>query len=510
MSEFHTRGVIPVDSHAYVHRDFENTLAREIAKKNWVLLLGPRQHGKSSCLLRLKLKIREEGIACARVDLQSMGVQSDYPSLLRNISKLAAREYGTVLDGQPVDVDDLEAWLELCAPKTGRVILFIDEAAAIRSDFRNIFYSQLRSIANGGSDGRTIASRLVCVFSGTFVPQLLVEDSNNSPFNVCTFIYTDDLTFDQACALFSTVITPVDVELVKNVYDLVGGQPYLLQRIFEDLSQVTTEQRLAEFANVAAQLKRGDDDGHATNLFKQVLNSAPLTAVLSKILADGFVSDAPADLDLQFIVTIGIAAKNAAQVKFRNALYREIALLSPQFSLGNAQHGLGVERARMFTRDVSAFVFIPNMNLREVVWCAYNSGVNSYVSGDFRLALVAFGSALEGILIAWLSHIKPADLAVAVQSAKSAAAGHKSSFKNFEIETDPATWNLVNMIRVTRQSIAGRQINEPNDALREWRNLVHPKLILNNYYENSLLEPEARQANAMLDVVLRDIGANML
>jgi hypothetical protein len=507
MSEFHTKGAVPIDSPAYVERTFENELFKEITRRHWVLLLGPRQHGKSSSLVRLKRRVRDEGMACARVDLQSIADQPEYAVFLKAFATQAAREYGHQITDQPTDPNDLEAWLTLCAPKDGRIVLFIDEAAAIRPEFRNTFYSQLRSIANGGSEGRTVTDRLVCVFSGSFVPQLLVQDSNNSPFNVCTFVYTNDLTLEQAESLFATVITEPAPDLVKIIFELVGGQPYLLQTIFDDLSQVPEDQRATEFLSLAMALKQGNDDGHTSNLFRSVLNTPTLSTVVTNILVNGFIPDSPADLDIQLLVTMGLVKRLEGRIVFRNNLYQEIARLAPQFSQGAVLANAAGEQARMFPREIAAFSFITDPNLREVVFNAYNAGVNSYIHGFYRLSLISFGSALEGILITWLTSRSAPDLSAAVTSAKAAAP--PAQFRKVADETDPINWTLANMIRVTRQSVASKQISEPNEALREWRNLIHPAVVIKNYHANSQLDPEARQANAMLDVVLRDIAANM-
>ncbi len=58
MTEFYTQGAVPVSSSAYISRAFEERLIQEVLQGRWVLLLGPRQHGKSTALVRLKAKLK--------------------------------------------------------------------------------------------------------------------------------------------------------------------------------------------------------------------------------------------------------------------------------------------------------------------------------------------------------------------------------------------------------------------------------------------------------------------
>jgi hypothetical protein len=507
MSEFHTRGAVPVESAAYVSRAFEEKLFTTLSKTNWVLLLGPRQHGKSSSLVRLRQRIEDEGMVCARLDLQQLGMQDSYASVLRNVCQKIARQCGTVIKEDPPETEDLESWLDVTLPLEGRIVLLVDEAAAIRQEFRNTFYGQLRSIANGGSDGIGVAKRLVCLFAGTFIPEKLVEDSNNSPFNVCTWIPTEDLTLDQANDLYHSVTNERNESAVSAVFDYVGGQPYLLQRIFDELTQFSNDERHNEVNNVLTSIKSGGDDGHCANLFKQILAYPTLPPLIAAMVEKGDISDVPADNEVQFLITVGLAKKINGSIRFRNLLYRDIAALSPQFSNSPQASVIG-GAARLYAVDVNVFSFILDIPTREIVWDAYNAGVNCYANKDFRLALISFGSALEGILQVWLNSLSPVSLAAAVARAKNTTNYTKADIKSSD-EKKIDGWSFVNLIRVTRESIGGRKMVEPNHALREWRNFIHPAVAIKNYYKNDTLEPEARQAHAILDAAIRDIAANM-
>jgi hypothetical protein len=57
----------------------------------------------------------------------------------------------------------------------------------------------------------------------------------NSPFNTCEEISTDDLHLAQAHELYNKVCEKGDEETVGAAFDLVDGNPYLLQTIFDKI-----------------------------------------------------------------------------------------------------------------------------------------------------------------------------------------------------------------------------------------------------------------------------------
>src|SRR5688572_23169352 len=71
MSGFIVGGVVPADSTAYIERPFEQACLSHLAAGDWVTLLGPRQHGKTSALVRLQQRLNDEGIDAALIDLQA-------------------------------------------------------------------------------------------------------------------------------------------------------------------------------------------------------------------------------------------------------------------------------------------------------------------------------------------------------------------------------------------------------------------------------------------------------
>ena len=99
------------------------------------------------------------------------------------------------------------------------------------------------------------------------------------------------------------------------------------------------------------------------------------------------------------------------------------------------------------------------------------------------------------MLIDMLSRQSSSDLATAATGVR---------FNRFEDMADPKSWRLVNLITVARK-IVGRGDLEPPQALREWRNTIHPAVCLQNYLPDKELGPEVRTAAGMFETLLRDL-----
>ena len=80
----------------------------------------------------------------------------------------------------------------------------------------------------------------------------------------------------------------------------------------------------------------------------------------------------------------------------------------------------------------------------------------------------------------------------------------RCQFDRRQNATDPSTWSLFNLIKAAR-GIAGAGDLEPPQALREWRNTIHPSVSLQQYKADADMEPEVRAAAALHEIVLRDL-----
>src|SRR4030095_11038243 len=108
--------------------------------------------------------------------------------------------------------------------------------------------------------------------------------------------------------------------------------------------------------------------------------------------------------------------------------------------------------------------------------------------GNYRLALTGFGSAMEAMLIDFLIGQNTTALQTAVSAALSDPdAARKARFTRYETQTDPKTWRFVNLINVEKKVRIAGTYPEPSHALRDWRNLVHPAVAMQQFVDQSKL-----------------------
>jgi hypothetical protein len=500
VADFVTGGAVPIESDAYVSRSFENECFGELSANNWVLLLGPRQHGKSSALFRLRRRLQENGIQTALIDFQAFGAPDDYSSLLRWFVSRTASAFDVTFAEPPIGgEDDMEACLTANQPTgQGSLAVLIDEAGAVPSAWQNRFFSQLRALYNtrAGAEPGSLARRIVFLFAGTFRPERLVNP-DNSPFNVSRDVKSSDLTREQVGELASRVGGDALGSCGDAAYALVGGQPYLVQVLLDAVSRGDDDdEREGLFTEAVGRLKRGGDR-HFASLFEKVLGEARLTTLLADIASaeDGIEFNA-ADSDQNYLDVLGAARIDGDRLVIRNALYRELVLNNPQFSPGTE-----AQTADQFlvAPESSAFTVVADDDLRQFAVENFAAAVNAHNAGNHRLALAGFGSVLEAVLLAHLSSLRRDKL----RSARDEA------FRGRAPDGAPSAWKLSEIIKVAGKSEALSHTNlGPADALRDWRNLIHPAKAVRRFQPEAALRPEARMGVEVIQAVIRDLTSD--
>lgn len=501
---FHTQGAVPLASNAYVVREFEDAVFRELLSSRWVLLLGPRQHGKSTGIVRIKQKLNEAGLIVSNVDLQAMPPCESYLDMLRWFSNEIGKRLSISCPYLPNDGDgnSLLSWLKtIFASVIEPIVIIVDEAASIENSiFRNSFYGQIREISSlRAEDPHELPARLRFVFAGTFRPEALVQEQN-SPFNVCETIYTEDLSTEKAKDLVLE-IAPDLAEFAERVFAYVGGQPYLIQTIFKKLVDSDVVDFDCKLTEILDELKY-DVVSHLDSIFSKIITIPSLVQKISGIVGSNEIPVVPGDSDFAYLQVLGLAKRCNAKLTFRNKFYEEASKNSPQLLPAAASRPV----TTVYHLTAADFSFMTNQALAAFALSSYHGAKNCHNSSNYRLALVGFGAAMEAVLIDFLTTLTPAVLQSAITSA-----GRLTPRPNFstpyELANDPSTWRLVNLICVARCARIGASAPEPSHALRDWRNLVHPKVAIVSFSDENHLAPESAAAAALLAILTRDLAA---
>jgi AAA-like domain len=503
-ADFVVAGHVPPDSAAYVERDFVNECFAHLSGGRWVVLLGPRQHGKTSGLVRLMGLLREGGAHVARISFQGAPDVASYPELLDWLCRRVARQFGVELvPPAGAEASDLDAWLAATLPEErAQVVLVLDEAAGLKdADMRSLFYRQLRSLHDERDAPRVpnLGRAFTILFSGTFEPKRLVADDLTSPFNVSERIETGDLTLEEAVALVEQVGATQAGAFVDRAYGLVGGQPMLLQHLLAKAERgdeaVTAEERYEE---AEAKLLMGDSD-HVSDLLYSIVNDRPVRDIAREVLHREDGAPFVATPEHRMLVTLGFAHVMEGRLLPRNPLYARVAADHPMLSVEDRPAPGGVRVAPL---GPGSFDFVADDYLRTFAEEQSEAGYDAYNGGHIRLALTGLGSALEAVLIDVLEQAGAAAVTKARNKAKN------TNFSSGQDKEDPGTWRLTNLVEVAHElEDLGASLLAAH-AIRELRNLVHPAADREKPVPQADLDAEFKAVEGVFIALVRDLGSS--
>lgn len=485
-------GVVPLGSDAYRSRAFEADCFAHLTSGQWVTLLGPRQHGKTSALVRLRARLQQEGLSAAIVDLQAYMRPKD-PEL-RPFLEWLVREIRRGLDLPPAQnvnpgEDVTEALEQGCSGAGATVALLIDEATRMHPDVQHSFYSQLRAFhtANRGGFGAPIAERIALLFSGTFRPEAVIDD-DNSPFNVSRIVVTGDLSKEDAEDLAAEVGDESLRPWGARAYDEVGGQPYLLQAILEPVFAEAEESREEALAAALQRIATGGD-GHVPVLLRRVFLEAGADDLLIRMLQSPCGLAASGEGLFQFLDVVGLAKTEPAsdgtlRLVPRNPLYTSAMLASPRLNADELLVNPETDAPSILTPlEEGALDWITDADLRRIVQDVHSGAVSAANGGYYRLALAGLGAAYEGMLLALLEQLD-ASVRQAAQLTVTLASGKKPS-------GPVGGWTFEALVGVAHAANALFHVpKSASEVMRDWRNLIHPELSRRRYQEQHLLRPE--------------------
>lgn len=247
MVNFTTRGPVdPTDERLYVVRPHvDDVVKQELKRGHIIALIGPRQTGKTSLLLKLRLHLSTESgyqpiyLDVSPVETKSSEAWFDY--LLNSMVSQAK-------SGTPNFVPDAErdqlgfrkiiSFLAKSIESSNRIVFMIDELGTIPPSVRYPFLSTIREIYVNRYVEPSF-QKLSFVLGGTYLPDDLIKGAA-SPFNVAKEVYTIDSDrqgVKQIVGVFEDSGKLVTEEAIDQVYAWTHGHLYLTQRICEIIEE---------------------------------------------------------------------------------------------------------------------------------------------------------------------------------------------------------------------------------------------------------------------------------
>jgi len=234
-------GTMDQSSQFYVARSGDAIALETIGRQGVTITIkGPRQMGKSSLLIRTMAAAVEVGKRVAFLDFQLFDKMAltdgdrffrQFCAWLTDELELADRVeefWGLPLGNSQRCTRYMQRYLlkELGSP----LVLAMDEVESVfDTEFRSDFFGMLRSWHNNRAS-TPIWKQLDLALVTSTEPYQLIENLNQSPFNVGQVIELSDFPAEQVADLNDRHGKPLNRSQVERLMALLGGHPYLVRR----------------------------------------------------------------------------------------------------------------------------------------------------------------------------------------------------------------------------------------------------------------------------------------
>jgi hypothetical protein len=290
-------GVLPLDSRYYIERPADKEFQAAVKRQDSVIRIrGARQVGKTSMLARGLEQARAPGAKIVITDFQQLNTSdlASVESLFRTLGEWIADELG--LD---ISLDQFFNARRnpsrrfnqfICQEIMGKIqeplVWAMDEVDRLfPCPFRSEVFGLFRSWHNARAMEPTQPwRRLTLVIAYATEAHLLIDNLDQSPFNVGTSLVLEDFSAEQIAELNCRYGSPLktDAEL-QGYLGLVGGHPYLVNRGLYEM--VARGMDLAAFRK-QAERDEGIFGDHLRRLLVLLAKDADLSDVVRRVLAN--------------------------------------------------------------------------------------------------------------------------------------------------------------------------------------------------------------------------------
>jgi len=234
-------GTMELQSPFYVKRHSDDIALAAISRQGVTITIkAPRQMGKSSLLIRTMAEARKLGKRVAFIDFQL------FDKAALNDADTFFRQFCALLTVELDLPDKLDEYWKMplgnsqrCSRYVSRhllaqlqqpLVLAMDEVESIfDTAFRSDFFGMLRTWHNNRATD-PIWKKLDLALVTSTEPYQLIENLNQSPFNVGEVIDLQDFTPEQVTHLNQLHGEPLTPGEEQQLLMLLGGHPYLVRR----------------------------------------------------------------------------------------------------------------------------------------------------------------------------------------------------------------------------------------------------------------------------------------
>ncbi|MEO1393054.1 MAG: AAA-like domain-containing protein [Cyanobacteria bacterium J06634_5] len=319
-------GTMAVESDFYVARDEDGLALETILRPGATITIkGPRQMGKSSLLNRVMAQAVEAGKQVAFLDFQLFDREA-----LQNADAFYQQFCYWLTDELEIEDCFEEYWskplgsTQRCTRYVGRhilksldgpLVLAMDEVERMfDTPFRNDFFSMLRSWHNQRATKKLWKNLDLALVTST-EPYQLIDDLNQSPFNVGQVLRLEDFDASQVHGLNVSHGEPLTAKEEQQLMALVNGHPYLVRKA---LYLVASGQMTAAALFAAAGEEKGPFGDHLRYHLFRVYGKKELVKGFLRILKD---QSCPDEVIYFRLHGAGLVSREGALVVPRCQLY---------------------------------------------------------------------------------------------------------------------------------------------------------------------------------------------